>query len=148
MLFPTTTATFTNRFPAFGRPTFRQMPAVNIYAHYGPAFDFGLAYIDTMSDVILLPDSVAQKLKLDLRFAPAHTITVVGGSQVVVQFAEITLELRHPRTPIRWTTEVAFGPTQRWLFGHFGGLEFFHFTLDTVNEELILAPRENLPVAE
>lgn len=100
-----------------------------------------------MADSIILPATVAQQLQIDLTSAPSGSITVVGGSLVPVRYAQVILTLQTPRQSCRWPAWVGFAASPRWLFGHFGGLEFFHFTLDAVNEELILVPRDNLPPA-
>lgn len=146
MIFELKRRNFNRPYPAFGRPASRDMPIIPLTVHCGGATVAERAFVDSMADFVTLPDWVAPRVGIDLSVAPSHTITVIGGSQVVVKFARVTLEIPHPRG-VRWSTDVAFGPTPRWLFGHFGGLEFFHFTLDAVNEELFLEPRENLPVA-
>ncbi len=145
MFFPLVPVRF-NKPPIIpGRPLYRDMPIVRLSIRYGNKTFPGWAHVDSMSDFVLLPDSVATTLQIDLTSAPTHVITVVGGSQVKVRFAEVTLHLRHPLGGVRWPATIAFGPTQRWIFGHFGGLEFFHFALDAVNEEMLLVPRDNLP---
>ena len=145
MIFSLQTVKFNTPPSIPGRPLYRDMPIAPVVVSNGSVALPGRVFVDSMSDFILLPDWVATHLQVDLIQAPSHTITLVGGSKVGVRFAEVILELRNPRASLRWPATVAFGPTQRWLFGHFGGLEFFHFSLDAVNEEMMLVPRDNLP---
>jgi len=72
---------------------------------------------------------------------------VVGHTQVPVRYADVTLEIGPSSRPVRWLATVGFAPTSRWLFGHFGGLEYFFFALDVHNEQFVLAPHEHLPAA-
>lgn len=145
MLFPLVPLQLRLASPTPGAPLYRDMPLIPLRISCNGLLEQGWAYVDTMSDIILLPASLANKLAIDLTTAPSRTVTVVGGSQVSVHYADVNLELRNPHGGVKWRATVAFGPTQRWLFGHFGGLEFFHFSLDSFNEEMMLVPRDNLP---
>jgi hypothetical protein len=145
MIFSLHATKFKRPLPFAGQLAYRDMPILPLRVMYGGASEPGQAYVDTMADLTLLPDRVAGQLQLDLTRAPSHTISALGG-QITVRYAEVEMELRGTTSRCRWRAWVAFGPTPRWLFGHVGGLEYFHFTLDPVNEEFMLVPRDHIPL--
>jgi hypothetical protein len=121
------------------------MPITRIYLQHAGQTIAGSISVDSLSQIILFPEPIAKTLGIDLTNAPQQSITGVGGSRVLVRYAQLTLELRPVGHACRWQTWVGFAATQRWLFGNFGGLEHFHFTLDPWNEEFMLDPRDSLP---
>ncbi len=145
MIFSLTPMRLSTPLPYPGGPNGRDVPFVRAIAEHGSFIARGVFLVDPAADSIVLPDQAARQLKIDLSNAPAGHVTAVGGSQVPVRYCQLTLELRSTSVTCRWRTWVAFGPVQRWLLGHIGGLEYFHFSLDPANEEFMLVPRDSLP---
>jgi hypothetical protein len=65
-------------------------------------------------------------------------------------YAPVILVLSDQVETYRWRAVVAFThtPLRIALFGIAGGLEHFHTTLDVVDRELLLFPKQTLPVTQ
>jgi hypothetical protein len=118
MIFRLVPVPLSNPMPYPGAQTYWDMPIMPITIHHAGHVATGRIFVDSMCQIIVLPESVAEVLGIELR-PPGHLC--------------------------RWKAWVGFAATQRWLFGNFGGLEHFHFILDPHNEEFLLDPRDSLP---
>ena len=81
MFFSLVPVTLNQALPTAGRPLFRDMPIIPLRLSHGPKTIDGRAFVDSMSDIIVVPENVAQQLKIDLNNAPTQTISAVGGGR-------------------------------------------------------------------
>ena len=83
--------------------------------------------IDSGADGILVPDSVAAKIGIDLTMAATATTRGVGGVQVTVRYADVTLRTAAGNEQREWTALVGFAPLgrQQAILGHVGFLQYF-----------------------
>lgn len=146
MIVPLKLATLRAPLPYVGGPTHRDLPMMPAVVEAGNQKVHGRFLIDTGADSIEFPLKEAQQLGIDLLNAPTGSLATASGASVVVHYAQITISLSHGFTTCRWQTWAGFAPIRNWLFGHFGGLEHFHFVLDSGAEEFMLVPRESLPL--
>lgn len=85
------------------------------------------ALLDPGADDTVFPETVAQKVGLDLAQAPEGEAAGVGGVAVRLRYAEVTLRLATNTERREWRTWVAFTAAKlnRPLLGFAGCLQFF-----------------------
>ncbi len=102
VIFPTRPAALQQPLPYPGGPFMRELPAVPLLVELSGPSVRGLALVDTTADSIILPESVAQQLHVDLNNAPSGPVAVIGGTQVPVCYAQLILTLQTARQSCRW----------------------------------------------
>ena len=109
--------------------------------------------VDTGAASILLPRADGDRIGIT-SFVSTGTLFGVGTSRsapLTVDYAEVLLRVWQGDEVCQWKAVVGFTEARMssdGLFGIFGGLEYFHTTLDVFANQLSLIPRVSLPVAE
>lgn len=90
------------------------------------------ALFDPGSDEIILPDSLAGLLGIDLTAAPTGTASGVGSQPLQIRYATVVLRLTDGIEFREWSALVGFTSVQRTriLFGIAHGLQYFRATFD------------------
>lgn len=107
------------------------------------------ALVDTGSDDVVLPASIARYLGVAVSPAP-RAGRAFGGSRLEFLIGDLELEIRADSQAIRWQTEVKFleFPSEEdevLVLGHGGFLEFFTATFDGEQAELTLELNNRFP---
>ena len=103
--------------------------------------------IDTGSDVCLFPESLAQRLGIDLASLPQRPLTSALGTVATYRSQELLLELRRFPDSIQWRGSVGFllRPMTYGLLGTKGFLEFFQLAYDARQHTFEIVPSGRLP---
>lgn len=85
------------------------------------------ALLDPAADDTVFPESMAQRIGLDLTQAPEGEAAGVGGIPIRLRYAEVTLRLATNTERREWRAWVAFTAAKlnRPLLGFAGCLQFF-----------------------
>ena len=83
--------------------------------------------IDSGSDGILIPESVAANVAIDLTTATSASIRGIGGANVTARFVNVTLRIADNYEQREWSAFVGFVPTssRNAILGHAGFLQYF-----------------------
>lgn len=130
-----------------GGSTFRLRPLADLSVS-GPANTIiREAVFDTGADEIILPESYALLLGVDLSVAPSGTSSGVGSPPLNVLYAAVTLRLSDGQEFRQWSALVGFTPAlrSRILFGIAHGLEYFTATFRGDLREVELEPNTAYP---
>jgi hypothetical protein len=107
----------------------------------GPAATVPLdGLVDTGADDIVVPETVATMLGIDLSGAPTIQATGANRSPIPVRFAEATRRLSDGQESREWRAWVGFTSSpMRWgLLGFAGFLQFFTAVFDGARETVEL----------
>src|SRR5258708_1483599 len=102
MIFPPAPLRLSPPLPIPRQVLYRDVPRCRLRVTHGGRTFLGRAVVDTMADFTLLPEYVAEQVGLDLIGVAPHVMTVIGGAQVAVRFAEVVLEIQGTVTQCRW----------------------------------------------
>lgn len=105
------------------------------------------AVIDTGSDEVILPESFAALIGLDLSVAPTGISSGVGSPPLSVRYAPVILRLTDGLEFRTWTALVGFTPAlrSRILLGIAHGLEYFTATFHGDRHEVELEINTSYP---
>lgn len=135
------------RFPTFAKQQIhRPIVPLRLYGLSGRWVNMDVL-VDTGSDMCLFPDSLAQRLDLDLTGLPETPLTSALGTAATYRAQSLWLELQQYPERLRWKTTVGFLP-RRMTYGLLGTKGFFeHFSLHyAANQHTFdLLPSESLP---
>lgn len=112
---------------------------IRIIGNAGDAFLWAL--VDTGSDELLLPQSVANRINATQHAGMNWKIEGIGGQQVSVTLGDVELELRGGGQTFRWPAKVGFvayanPQDEAVVLGRTGFLEHFRVTFDGHQHEL------------
>ena len=112
--------------------------SVNVPGQHPVLFD---ALVDTGADVSLFPQSVADRLGLDLTQQPDVTVFAAIGGQCHYRLHEVELELRRAPGVFRWKGSVGFvGREMSYaILGTRGFFQFFDLTYSHSREIIEIA---------
>ena len=105
------------------------------------------ALVDTGSDEVHLPDTLLGRLGFAAGTGIARGTSGIGGRGRTI-YHPVRLEIRAaPNDRVIWNTTVGFTqiPFHLALFGIAGGLEFFHTTVNVIDNQLALFPHPTMP---
>ncbi|MBA4063747.1 MAG: hypothetical protein C0501_08550 [Isosphaera sp.] len=105
--------------------------------------------VDTGADEVLFPDYLLKGFGFAAGSGISRGTSGVGGRSQVV-YHPVRLEIRAaPNDRVAWNTTVGFTQLAHnvALFGVAGGLEFFHTTLNVIDNHLGLFPHPTVPLA-
>lgn len=96
--------------------------------------------LDTGSDDVLFPGSIAALIGIDLTNAPQGTASGSGPGTIPVRYAEATLRIADNQERREWRAWVSFTPVARRyaLLGYAGFLQYFAATFLGDREEVEL----------
>jgi hypothetical protein len=116
----------------------RPLITVTVIGPTGTRVDRGI--LDTASDDTVFPETVAADIGLDLTQAPTGVASGVGGTNVLLRYAEVTLRITDGRERREWQSWVGFTRVRlnRPLLGFAGCLQFFAATFLGDREEVEL----------
>jgi hypothetical protein len=98
------------------------------------------ALVDTGAEDTVFPEWVANAIGLDLTKAPTGTGAGVGGTPVVLRYAQITLRIADNNERREWQAWAGFTPMhlRLALLGFAGFLQYFTATFHGDREEVEL----------
>lgn len=105
------------------------------------------AVFDSGADEVVLPESYAPLIGLDLSQAPTGVAGGVGSAPLLVRYAQVTLRLSDGTEFREWLALVGFTAARRTrvLFGNAQGLEYFTATFIGDRHEAMLEVNGNYP---
>jgi hypothetical protein len=130
--------------------TFLYQPVISVLVLGPQGSDLLLAMVDTGSDDVILPRSLAPTLGVTVDDTQAIPVTGVTGHQSTFAPGGVELEISDGVETYRWAATarfLSFPDPQRQLamLGHSGCLEYFTATFDGYKKELHLTPNANFP---
>ena len=107
-------------------------PEIRIKVHGSKGSCDFLALVDTGADNTILPESIANDLGIPLIAGKGPAATAFGGQKIVLSYADVELELVHPKATLRWLARVYFvagsADKETLILGHQGFLDYFTAT--------------------
>ena len=105
------------------------------------------ALVDTGADVSLFPQSVADRLGLDLSQQPEVTVFAAIGGQCHYRLHEVELELRRAPDVFRWKGSVGFVSREMSyaILGTHGFFQFFDLNYSNSGQTIDITPAGDLP---
>ena len=103
--------------------------------------------LDTGADDTVLPEQIAALIGLDLTNAPVGQGAGVGGTPLLLRYAQVKLRLTDGREFREWPAWVGFtaSPLSRSLLGFAGCLQFFDANFLGAREEVELTVNSLYP---
>ena len=103
--------------------------------------------LDTGSDDIVLPDSLAPQLGIDLATAPSIPVTLAGRGVVVCRYAQLGLRISDGSETCEWDAIVGFVPValRQPLLGFAGFFQFFNVEFRGAVSEFTITPSSVFP---
>ncbi len=125
--------------PLAGRPV-RPRPVISVTL-VGPQTTIAQdALLDTGSDDTVFPESIAQRIGIDLSNAPLGSITGLPQGSIPVRYTRVTLRIADNQERREWEAWVGFTPAliRSPALGFTGFLQYFAATFHGDREEVEL----------
>jgi Aspartyl protease len=105
------------------------------------------ALLDTAADDSVFPESAARSIGIDLSNAPTLSSQGIGGTPLVLRFAQVKLRIADNQEQREWAAWVGFHPTTRRqaLLGNTGFLQYFDAIIRTLQEDVELTVNSAYP---
>jgi predicted aspartyl protease len=126
--------------PSLGGRQDRPQPVIPVSVIGPKGTHLGDCLLDTGADDTVFPESVADKLGIDLTNAPVGEASGVGLVTARIRYALVTLRVATGQERREWPAWVAFtsAPMKRPLLGFAGFLQFFTAKFEGDREEVEL----------